>query len=267
MTSESEYLIRSIERQQKLELESVEKGVARYRRDLNKSRHSGTEADTKPGQKMMASVMSSLIPAISKRQEAAVNNYGGKAGSNLLPWHMPILCLRPEKIAYIAARTALSSIHTDRKAASLALGISYRIKEQRNLELWGEAELKNVNRAPDDQKPINLYKLMQNRSKDQSPRAIRRWMKLAEDFDKMELTPSQSAHLGMRLLWLLCENGGGWFEMKNVRTTNRGGIQTHKQLFLTETAKEFINHHHSISEISRPWLLPMVAPPAPWAYV
>jgi hypothetical protein len=262
----SEEAIRLIEKQQRWEIESVDRGVRRYREMLAKATENDAEADLPPGQKMMVAIIKELVPAIRELQETAAERW--RNGERPFSWGMQIMCLEAEKIAVIAARTALSFSRQERLVPQLAVAIANRIREQRNFELWQDVEREKVKKAKEaGTSAVNLVDVMKRSVKAVDARTVRKWIKKAEDFDKVEWTTEEKIHLGVLIVRLLAERGGGWFEIRNVSSHNKGRITTEQRLVLSDAAREFIAYHHAQSELTRPWLLPMLCPPNPWRFV
>jgi hypothetical protein len=181
---------------------------------------------------------------------------------------MQIMSLDAEKIALITARTALSFSRQERLVPQLAVAVANRIREQRNFELWQDAEREKVKLAKEAGKSaVNLVEVMKRSVKAVDARTVRKWIKKAEEFDKVEWSTEEKIHLGVLLVRLLAERGGGWFAIKNVNSHNKGRITTEQRLVLTDEAREFLAYHHAQSELTRPWLLPMLSPPNPWRFV
>jgi hypothetical protein len=71
----SEEVTRLIEKQQRWEVEAVDRGVRRYREMLAKAVESDTEAELPPGQKMMLAIIKELTPAVREMQEQAAERW------------------------------------------------------------------------------------------------------------------------------------------------------------------------------------------------
>lgn len=261
----SEQDVRRIERQQRLELSAVDRGVARYRQALAEARKEKNEAETGPGNRLISDVLDTLVPAIREEQErtlqALTESKAGNEGYRLAS--LAFLSLSPEKLALITARSAFTAKQDFRAATALALQIASRVKLEREWELWGENERVRAKET----ETVNLVELMKSRVKNVRARSVRAWMKWADAVDTLDWSLETKTKLGAHLLNLLVQHGNGWFEFAYVPHSGRGRDFTTKRVVrLTENGRKFLDDAHAQSELTRPWLMPMVAPPKEWKH-
>lgn len=267
---DEEIRLRLVEDQQRYECEAVERGVRRYRDELRKSIAAGNEADTKPGTRMLLGVMTEIVPQIARFQDEAVEQVRTRqvTGSRATLWAVPILCLSAEKWGLIAARTALSFARQDRVGTQLALAIAGRAKEEREFEMFLEAkraEQKSKKKA--GEQVSTFMNRMLAEASNMRPRQAKAFMRKARAVDKLEWSLEQRTHVGILLVETLVAGGGGWFEMTLVTQAKGGRITTERRIRLTQAAQDFFTYHHAQSELTRPWMLPMLCPPNDWRIV
>lgn len=245
----------AIEAQQRWEIEGVERGVERYRRAVLEA----DLPDTTPGQKLLMTVLRDLISAISAVQTEAHNALRDKKQGRCAPWWIPMLSLDDDKMAVITARTALSIEATSKRTVTaVALAISNHVLLERQFEMW-----KDEQRVVEQGGKPNIYKIMQRRVKVFDDRVVRKLLKAEPLGEPLAWTKDVRVQFGRKLIELLVKHGGGFFEAVLVAQTRRVRT-TEYVLKLTDKAKEFIAQGHSASELTRPWLLPMICPPAEW---
>lgn len=246
-----------IEDQKLWEMDGVERGVRRYRKDLQKSLQSGAEAETPPGERMMLAIMKELVPAIEREQENGVAMREGAPYA----WALPLNSLSSEKWALIAARTALSFARSERPLTQVALGIANAGRNEVEFENFKKAEAAKAKRDDDY---VSLFDRMSRKMKTFSPRTVRKWMKKCEAFEKAEWSKSEKLQVGSLLAHILVTDVGGWFEHRIISAVSRGVVTTTASLSLTPNALDFLNTQHAQSELTRPWMLPMICQPNDW---
>lgn len=252
----------ALREEQKLwEVEAVERGVRRYRSALNKTLAGGGEADTGPGQKMMVDIVKHLTPAIERAQEeGGASLTTGQPGAPLA-WALPLSLLDAEKWAYITGRTILSSGRDGRPVASLARTIASVGRTEMEFEKLKEAEAK---KAKSSEGYVSMVDRMARRMPTFSLRTVKRWMRKCDTYVKEGMTEQVAIQLGSKLVHLAISNGGGWFHHGVVASHDGGRYTTKSVVRLSPTALEYLNYHHAQSELTRPWLTPMLCPPNDW---
>lgn len=258
-----------IERQRRWEMESVNRGIERYR---EAQAEIASAADTEPGKRMLVDILSGLIPAIEAAQEEALQAITRLERGRWANWWLPILSLDAPKLAFITAQSAINAdVRLNGKATAVAIGIANGVKLQREFELWKENEYAKersrkeaASAGLEVPKAVNLYKLMISRVKAIDARTARKWMQKANDFDRIDWDTDTKVAFGSKLLALLVEHGGGYFEIAMIGSGMDRRRTTERRIKLTPIAEAYLSDINEQSELNRPWLLPMLAPPAPW---
>jgi hypothetical protein len=99
-------------------------------------------------------------------------------------------------------------------------------------------------------------------------RAFLKFRKHSGRWEKLGWTRTMRIHIGVRLLALLIESSGGWFEqVYESRRTKLGKRGMEARIKLSPVALAWIEARHDFHELQRPWLLPMLAPPLDWVEV
>lgn len=257
--------INAIEEQKAWEVEGVNRGVARYRKEVAKANQKGNEADLPPGERMMVELIGNMAPAINEKVQDALDRIVAGNGASRFPWLLPMLSLTGEQWAYITGRTALSFADRERSATHVALAIAGRGRDQVDLENWKDHESSLKAEAKGrGATHRSVYDEMIRRVKTISPRSARKWMKKCATFERSDWSLETRTHVGNLLLHVLVENGGGWFQFDLVYSTERGRFTSERRLKLTDIAREYLQYHHAQSELTRPWMLPMLCPPNDW---
>src|SRR6202040_2658924 len=102
LTHSTDIPLEAIERQRRWEMESVTRGITRYREAVE----AASLADTDAGQRMLVDIMSNVVPAIEAAQEEALAGIARLSG-RWPEWWFPIMSLDAHKMAFIAARSAV----------------------------------------------------------------------------------------------------------------------------------------------------------------
>lgn len=245
------------------EQESITRGIARYRAAVNKQ----DPGETGVGQQATREIVLNLAPAIQAKQHADMHldalQAGGRGSFEKVA---AFASLDAVTMAVIVTRSCLSS--DERAVASLAVEVGNRCRHQRELELWAEAEAAKVKAAKAvGERAVDLYKLMCDRTKRVDERTYRRWKKKFDAFKRTDWDTSLRAWVGMTLIGMMVEHGGGWFQTEMVGRTKGRRWVTERVIRLTDIAKDWVRQQHRHIEESRPWLVPMICEPKPWVRV
>jgi hypothetical protein len=254
-----EEIIRRRARQLRYELNGVERGIRRYQEALKSD-----GMDTPPARDLLRTVLDGLIPAVREAQKEALEGLtnrksAGGGGGRSAHWWYPILCLDAEKIAFITARTAMSRPRAgmDRNTLTqVAKATAERVRQERDFMLWKKAQNEGDG-------PVNMAKLMLSSVKRVDARTAKKWMKRGDAFDKVEWTIEEKLRLGVKLVHLLVEHGGGVCTLV-LRQIGGGRFKTERLVELTPLAHDFLEKRAGVEELTRPWLLPMLCPPNDW---
>jgi hypothetical protein len=257
------------------ERESVERGVKRYRDSLMDERESGEVvpvaiAETQPGMAIIKDCMRPLTAAIRGAQADAIEGLGAQVpqGRPQLWWY-PILCLSAEKMAFITLKCVLNpgnnsgNFRQSRSRRALAMEMGKHIQTEREFERWRERE----NTMAKEQQRPNYWYMLRSFAPQVDERAFRKFAKHSGQYESLEWSRTLRIHIGTRLLALLIENGGGWFEEEYVFKKTAAGRRPSQEarVNLTLKAQEWIEARHEFNELQRPWLLPMLVQPLDWA--
>lgn len=256
---------RLVERQQRWELHAVQAGVERFRHHQSKAEDGGRLADTKPGMRMLTAIMENLVPAVEATRVEVQDAFKDKP-NRWSPWWIPILSLRAEVLAYITVRTVMGADEVELRHQARRVG--QRCETERQFALFREHEREREKQmeAEGHESPENVFKLMCYYASDLSPRTFKKWRAKSEDFDAEPWGEEVHYHLGLKLIHLMVEHGGGWFQVRVTHFRGHGGaLKTHKILEMTPEARAFLGDQKELEEVNRPWLVPMLSPPVPWA--
>ena len=100
-----------IDKQIDREERAVSRGIERFYDTLDADRAKGREFEGPVGQTMIRKAMDEFIPVINLQlREARRNVVGAQTkGERLAGWELPMLSLKPEEMAYITIKTALTN--------------------------------------------------------------------------------------------------------------------------------------------------------------
>lgn len=267
---------RLIERQQRLEVEMVQVGIenwraAERRKEAQANKRGETAlAETTPGKRMMATLLPKVTAAVKAKQQEALDTLTNSKGGRPVLWAGPVLCLSAEKIAVIVIRTTITDVH--QWVQGLALMIADRCALEREYELIVEAERQRVKdgrvsayeQARGFEKPVSVIDLMKEYARTVDARTLKKWAAKLDHVEKMEWTTEERLSFGCMCLQVLVESAPDWFQEVEYTARSRGQIQTNLYVALTPEAEAYIKHHKELDEAAHPWLIPMIAPPAPW---
>lgn len=273
-------MIETSDAQVQWERGSVERGVARYRESLYRTKKDGglelkELAELEPGQDIMREVIVNAEAAIRAAQVEAMNAMRDKTRGRWEMWWWPLCCLEADKIALIGTRSMLGgggmSTSPRRALRSVALEIGRAMKLEREFEMWREAENRREREArkakaegDDDVFVPNWWKLMRQRAPEFSERAFRKWAKKSGQYDKLDWGRDVRLAVGTKVIDLIVRYGGGWFAVDLVGKHESNRYTTERRVMLTEDAWKWIKSAHRGHEFNRPWLLPMLKEPLDW---
>lgn len=242
--------LHEIEQQKHWELDGVESGVRKVRDDLDSQR----VADSELGSVLQQRAVPALITKIKAAQAEAVAGVKAGGRGRPSPWWYLILLFKPETLAVITVKKALSFLPRDftfnPALTGLASDINVALRDQCDYEEWrseGKHEREVVDRffKNYDMNARNLKRLREKTGRKREER----W------------TRDDGINFGVRLLTLLTEAVPDWFKIDQQRL--RGGRYEYQFIF-TDEAKEALFRIGQQCELSRPSLLPMIVPPADW---
>src|SRR5881409_648766 len=243
-----------IERQTRLETDSVRDGILRY----CQSREYAQATDSKPVRNLVADCLKPLADAILAEQ-LALNSSGHR---RLPRYATPLLSISPDKLALITLGTLFNSISQsefDDGVAPALTSIEYEVGQRCRLErIFDCYQKREVDIA---------YEL---RSRNRNRNAGRRAEQLARELDDDEEWAKnyRSFHLGEKLISLAVRfakfDGQPIFEFQTVRESDTQGTKTTQRIALTTAASDWIADHDTTLASLSPVYLPMIVPPRPW---
>lgn len=261
-----------IDAQIEWEGENITAGIERYRLSLTKvkrhrdgttSRVAADMGDTAPGMRIALDMMPKIVAAIEAAREEAIEGIGTSGRGRPADWWWTLTTLPPDALAAIAVRTLLSSRHNNREATSnltattAALLIGGAVRDEVEFQQW-RADSK---RRAKEEGELDLAALLIGRFRGHvCRRTFQRWRKKCSDIVRLDWTREEKLQLGMKLLVITIENGGGWFTMQTAHSRGR----TVRVVALSDDARAAITNLNAKLEVTRPYLLPMTCPPKPW---
>lgn len=251
---------------------AVTRGIARYRESLYSVNEDGTTTmrdlgDLEPGTAMLRELVQNVEPHVLAAVNEAKERLADHTRGRWEGWWFPILSLEPKAWIIVAGKAVLAQSGQNgqfsRSTRSLALEIGRNGKLEVEFREWKASQNQKARTtgAP------NWWKLMQSRSKVIDERAFRKFKTKSKEMDKVEWPRETRVAIGMKLLTILVEHGGGWFQFASLKRPDGRGVARESVLELTPLAQSWIKGRHRGNELSRPWLVPMLVEPKPWTRV
>jgi DNA-directed RNA polymerase len=241
--------------QKELEIESIDRGVSRYRELVARKKQG-----EKPGDlKLMSRWMPYLIKAIELEQQQIEDRLlSGQIRSND-SHELMMLSMDPDKLAYI---TLVSLFHVAQKpndcpVLTAALYVSSNVKLQKYLDTMRKQ----------DRDVLTMLMSKRKRIDKASIQMCKRKMGIAN----IEWPKRRRIELGAALIGLAVECTD-MFDIVYVKSTERGnggrtsgfGYKTTKHIVLKPKTRQMMEKYHLDMETMNPYGLPMVVPPNPW---
>jgi len=251
---------------------AVGRGISRYRQSLYTINEDGSTemrelADLEPGTAMLRELVTNLAPIVSAAAVEAKAKLADHKSGRWENWWYPILSLEPKAWVVIAAKAVLSQSGQNgqfvRSVRSIALEIGRNGKLEVEFREWKKAQ----NEKSKESGAPNWWKLMQSRSPGIDERAFRKFKAKSKELDRVDWSREMRLAIGVKLLTLMVESGGGWFTFAKRKKVDGRGFTSENVVELTDLAKSWIKGRHRGNELSRPWLVPMIVEPRPWVRV
>lgn len=244
------------EDQRRFEMQGVNDGIGKFRKMLDE----GNIADTGAGRKIFKETMNLIVPAIREAQELAIEGIAN-SGPGVRPvWWWYISFVSAEKLAYIALRSVLGIRMTKsgmgRPARAICLSIGLAVRQQVEFEKWlrdSKDEAKNTG-GPD------VAARLVRKAKNFNQRQWGNWTRRIKSIETLDWRRDVRMHIGAKILELVIENGGGFFELRYVQIRNK----TERQVFLSDACRAMLDDINSQLEIAAPVLKPMLTEPLEW---
>lgn len=255
--------IADIEAQIRWEMEGVRRGVEIVREAADKAAF----GDTQTGMHLISYAAPRLIEQIKLAQaEATAGLTSGKRGAPVYWWWMVVL-LEAEKLAVITLKAVLSQKSRDFTfnvpVTGAAGAIARQVQVQIDYEEWQadeKAKAKDA-KARGDYDHVDQHARFLFSTKQIDAKAFAKFSARIKRERREKWTNEVCIAYGTKLIQLLCAAVPDWFTLEEHRL--KGGRQE-KQLCFSEACKEVIWDITQRNELSRPLLLPMTCPPAPW---
>lgn len=246
--------------QRMFELAGVNEGVQRFNKLLTDP--ATKVGDTKVGRKIFQETMRELIPAIEREQAVAVEGIAN-SGRGVRPvwwWYLPFV--KADRLAYIALRSVLNVRMVEngvgRPGRTICLSIGLAVKQQVEFEKW----LRDSKMEANETGGPNLAAKLVRKAKNFNQRQWGNWSRRIKSIETLDWRRDTKIHIGAKLLQLLIEETGGFFELRYVQIRHK----TERQVFLSQACRDMMEDINSNLEIATPVLKPMLIPPRDWAW-
>ena len=234
-----------------LEQEMLDKGVARYRKNLAKAQEKGLEADSNYGNLLMKTSIDGMVKALDKYIRTSLN---GEAGAHATAAKI-LSTLDLEVCSYLALKTIVNGISKSITLTQVCVQIGQSIHDQhlgdkfkQNNKLWFKSTMDYVAKRKASR---HHKKLTMRKAADKANTMYNTWN-----------TP-ELYHIGSKLVDIVRETTG-MVKVKMVRTSNK---KTTYHLKATPEILQWIKDVNSMSEVLTPEALPFVIPPKDWKTV
>jgi DNA-directed RNA polymerase, mitochondrial len=225
--------------EEQLEMHSLDMGIARYRDD----RFRQDASFNQPEQKLIASVLDTLIDGIERLQEWVA---AGKPAKGVTHWGYPFLSIPADRLAFLTLAELVNNVDSDAATTvRLADAIGKRAEIEREFLILRQ-------QAPD------VYERVRRSHKNWTRRAHRTAKTKVGGLDTGWTTRTR-VWLGMILL----ESAITYTKVFRVdKCVMRG--KTKITVSLQPEVRKLLEQAHSSCELLRPFYLPMIVPPARW---
>ena len=244
--------------QVKFEMAAINEGVEKFRRLLVDKET--RLVDTGVGREIFKEQMSLLIPAIKREQEIAIEGIAN-AGRGVRPvwwWYLPQV--EADKLAYLAIKNLLSIRMSDnglgRPARTICLNIGLATKQQMEFEKWLRESKQQSKTTGTPDVAARLIRTAKNFNQ----RQWGNWTRKLKAIETLDWRRDTKMHIGSKLLSILIEESGGFFEMRYVQIRNK----TERQIFLSPECRKMIEDINNDIGYNSPTLRPMIIPPRHW---
>lgn len=247
------------------EKQSVTRGIARLREQLEQDEAAGRTFDNAVGQAQARRLVDRSIENIAKLHKETKTKVRSalKTGTRLSGWEMPLLSLTVDELAFIAVRTMCNSIGRGHREQHVANTIG----DVCNLQVrWAQLRKgeKARMRAEDADPGYNRLSYLKREVKAISPKSLRKWLKKMSDIETEEWDLRTRVSLGLELIQAIVEVTPDIFEREII--SSRRGRAFHKESHLkfTDLAQDHLERRLRGMGTNQPWLTPMICQPKPW---
>lgn len=246
----------------------IEQGVAKYQ-ELMESK---TLDATTGGIKLLKSVISKTIEGMKEALEEvdAKMSKSGQRGRDSQVWAYCLPLVTPEQASIIAVNTVISYCDSPKMADSGYTGLVRRLAEalktQSDFENWKKVSKESI-KGKTDKKGKQLKKspaqMMTEKHKGSIDRKkLRRWASQFEDYTTSEWSEEVMTNVGAKMLSVVCNSNPDTF----VFTQKMSMGKTLRTVHMSDAAWQLISDCEGFAELQRPFLLPTLIKPVPYAY-
>jgi len=250
----------------------IQRGIQRYRKDLmikhphkdgSVSYSPKSVVDTGIGNQIVNEVLHNISGEIYKLCEWSWERFSNPTREREPSWMPVFLPLEPELLAVLSIRCCFTAV--DKTLLAVASELGRQVKLQAEFIRWKDYESDKAKEAKENgEYHANIYKLMLHRTKKVDERSFAKFRKKSIEFGKFDWSRETIVTGGIKLIEVLVNHGGGWFEVHSARVTKGRRQVIEKTVRLSPEAQEFISKQHERLELTRPLMLPMLVPPRPW---
>lgn len=229
--------------QERLEAESLDLGVERYR----KARERG-EVETLPGGQMLKRTIGPLTEAIEQFLKDASEGYArrGAGTANFLSQ------FEPDLLAFLTLRHVLNGVAEARPLQGVALGLASQLEDVQNFEALKRADMRLYKKL--------LEKIKTNTDPSRRHVVLRKQQKFA-GIVAIKWEQADKLRAGTTLIHL-CLESTGLIEVVHVNT---GRNRTPQFITVKDEVRKVLEEGHARCELLSPVYLPMVCKPREWS--
>lgn len=245
-----------------LERDAVERGVERYMSELEREDERGRALKHPVAERLLRQHVKALVPHMVELQAEAHTRLtqtvtsGRRAGG----YEAEVLALRPEVLAYLAVKCALTAQHNTRVQR-----VTYLLGRMVNCEVWWAQARREESKRARDTGERNRIDMLRWTVKEIGPRTVSKWMKRLDDLEAQEWDMKTRIRVGSAILERALPHLTGLVEERTVRETRGKATHQVRYVNVTEEFTEQLRRAHGEVSLNRPLLMPMVIPPRPWS--
>ena len=231
--------------QETIEQQANYETIQRFNNDLSNKKQTGTESATYYGHPLLKRAIEPFANNIKKYLKDAKK---GKAGNNNVTSTL-LSNVRPELIAFIAAKAIIDRITTRNRLTDVAINIGQTIEDELKFSSFSE-------------KFPHLFTKVVNEASDSRKVRRRNIIAAANRYDKSytSWSKSQKLHVGLKLIDLFID-ATNYAQIITRRTSKK---KTEKVINPTQEVCDFVENNEGIAALLGPIYKPMVVLPEPW---
>ena len=231
--------------QETIEQTAITETIQRFQNDLTNKKQTSTESATYYGHPLLKRAIEPFAKNISDYLKESKK---GKAGNNNVTAAL-LTGVKPELIAFLAAKAIIDRITTRSRLTDVAINIGQTIEDDLKFTSFS-------NQFP------HLFTKVVNEASDSRKVRRRNINAAANRYDKSwsSWSKSQKLHVGLKLIDLFIDATN--YAQIITRKTNRK--KSEKVIHPTQEICDFIERNEDVAALLEPVYLPMVVPPEPW---